>query len=369
MHLLDLPYETLRDILTKVGVEELRRSTNYRIICKSLYQVVCDIPFLPDLRLSARFLHQSRRSNSLFYQTLIPRLKRCSIRLTGHPSAEKSESAWLTEPEEDDEDDSPEPSCIICEKQEAQSNYFVTSDLHARQLKHQAWISRMYNNLDDFVDSLRQCTSLEELMLEAVETHEVAAIHIWDVLYFRTLAGLMQNLPNSVTALTLDICGLKIVSADGEPIHVCPLLAKRMGRLKSVRLRMDPICPKIFDIEDETPTIETLTVKLTLPYTTAFEEDSRHFDAKRCSQNEPTTARADVEAMIEAGNTFAKRHTLQKLNISFRDPRPRGICLTMWDCISRQYLMEPSEVFCYEDDGRLWDPWEESPTLQAVSGP
>ena len=68
--------------------------------------------------------------------------------------------------------------------------------------------------------------------------------------------------------------------------------------------------------------------------------------------------------MIDAGTTFAKgTPSLKVLRISFRENEHSGINLVVADCVKRRFMYDPSEIFCYEDDGRNWDAWEEKENL------
>ena len=57
------------------------------------------------------------------------------------------------------------------------------------------------------------------------------------------------------------------------------------------------------------------------------------------------------------------------LRIGLKDPRGSGTNLTIFDCLTTEFLYEPSEAFCYEEDGKVWEFVEEWDFLRPGSGP
>ena len=231
------------------------------------------------------------------------------------------------------------------------------------------WKRMLNKQLEGFADLLSGCTALEELSLEASNTSdsEDALGYIYD----SSLKKIITSLPPGLVRLTFDPGGSKIVSSAGDdtmPIHLCPLLARRLKNIQHVRLRMRSICTEVLNVcgtkDEDASQLRTLIVRLSLPYFPDQGErwnNKTSFDAVRCvtapEPVEPSKPPKLYRDMVRAGiNTARNMPSIRMLRISFRGS---GINLYAVDCLTRREMFDPCEVFVYEDDGREWAAWEE----------
>lgn len=379
MHLLDMPSEILKEVFDKLGGAQLRRSVAYLLICKRLYSIARQV-FLSDLtvassRFSARDLQLLPPRGSPLMIMFRDQMIRLSVRLMGHPSPEVSETPWIGLPETENNEDSEDESTPTLDAVNA-THTSELSGIDAAKIQHsphlsdrpqQAWMRRINTKVMELADRLASFTSLEQFMFEASSEREKTAGPRWDYISDATLAKLIARLPDCLTTLTLDTSGTEIVPASGRPLHLCPLIAEHLGRVRTVRLRMRCICPVVFNMKGGQLNLESLTIKMSLPMFGDYDDGITYFDAKRCFSKRPTAASEHVKAMCLAAKVLALRHSFERLRISFRDPHRSGIDLLTWDGVTDQFMTDPSENFSYEDDGCTWNPWEESSNLHVAA--
>lgn len=379
MQILDLPSEILRNILEKLGPAELRRSVEYLLLCRRWYSLAHEVFLsslsITDISFSARDLQLLPPRESPLMNLICERATRLSIRTVGHPSLQISKTPWISLPEAEKNDDDGADEDDL--KSSSLERTLVTSGIDAGKIHHsahlscrpqEAWMRRINTKLVELADRLASCTSLMELLFEASSEQEASAGPRWDYVYDVSLAKIINGLPDNLTALTFDTCGTDIVPASEDPIHLCPLIAQHVGRVRTVRLRMRSVCPVIFNMANSLLAVESLIIRLSLPKFGDYSGGDNYFDAKRCFSKENTVARNHINLMCAAARVLARRHEFKMLRISFRDPQNPRVCLVAWDGITNQYLYEPPELYAYDDEGRAWKGWEDSETLQVGAG-
>ena len=376
MHLLDMPSEILKEVFDKLGGAQLRRSVAYLLICKRWYSIARQV-FLSglsvaSLRFSARDIQLLPPRGSPLMILFRDETVRLSVRLMGHPSPEISETPWISLPETGNNEDSGDESTPTLDAVNA-THTWKLSGIDAGKIQHsahlsahpqQAWMRRINTKLVELADRLASFTSLEQFMFEASSEREKTAGLRWDYISDATLGKLIARLPDCLTSLTLDTCGTEVVPTSDRPLHLCPLIAENLGRVRTVRLRMRCICPVVFNMTSGQLNLESLTIKMSLPMFEDYNGGNTYFDAERCFSKRTTGAFEHVKAMCLAARVLARRHSFERLWISFRDPYRSGISLLAWDGVTDQRMYDPGENFSYEDDGRTWNAWEESSNLQ-----
>ena len=206
--------------------------------------------------------------------------------------------------------------------------------------------------------------NLEEFSLEASSENDTNLSPRWDYIHDSTIQSLLVSFPSSLNNLTLDLSGSRAITPDRgrKPVHLCPLIAKRLHDFQQVRLRLRCICPEIFQPFSSNTNAEsrlrTLVVRLSLPYLKATNDwytVDDMFDAKPCDVIPvPLYKRMSV-----AGAEFRKKLPgLSMMRISYRSPK--SICLHVIDCVRERLMIEGTDVFFYEDDGTEWNAWEET---------
>ena len=204
----------------------------------------------------------------------------------------------------------------------------------------------------------------EELSFEASSEYEAAQGPRWDWLLGSTVKIMICALPVGLSYLVLDTAGSMIITSevDTMPMHLCPLMAKRLDDLQHVRLRMRHICPKVLDTEIRsvaTSKMQSLVVGLSVPFfpSATFETHDGYteFDAQVCNSAHLTGPL--YLYMIEAGTNLVRpRPDLEKLRVSYRGS---DINFMLAEFAKRQYMYVGAELFSYEDDGREWNGWED----------
>ncbi|CAF9911428.1 MAG: hypothetical protein ALECFALPRED_007320 [Alectoria fallacina] len=387
MPLLDLPPELLTLIAQHIGPIELRTSTAYLLVSKPWYRAALPV-FLSELQLStlclcSRHLEPPPIPNSPVGTLLAAEVKRLSIRLVGHPSEKVALRPWHDEEPSDDEARNQEEDHEICEDwnikgpQELESRgwrdrYDWENEM---ELRLRPWSDRINMGLTSISSMPPDFKSLEELSIEARSQYGATWGPRRDYLSYTSIRSMIANIPPSLSNLTLDTCGSNLVlpgeRVDAAASHICPLIAQQMHQVQNVRLRMRCICPFILDSSPassgQKSRLRTLVIRLSLPSypEAAYEEhnDETRYDAQACTPN--VMRKPLYKAMVTAGFKMARTNPeVQMLRVSYRDPIYSGINLVLADCVRRVYMYEPSEIFSHEDEGKEWDAWEHSETLQ-----
>ncbi|MCJ1455255.1 hypothetical protein MMC28_005609 [Mycoblastus sanguinarius] len=386
MLLLDLPPELLTLIVQHIGPIELRTSTAYLLVSKPWYRAALPV-FLSALQLSTLYLcspdlKRPPLPNSPLGALLAAEAKQVSIRLVGHPSKKVAGWPWHGEEPWDDEtrdqvEDDKECEDWTSEQTQKLENH-GQKDRFGREneldLKLRPWSDRINTGLTSISFMLRDMKSLEELSIEARSQDDTTWVPRWDYLCYTPIRTMIANIQPTLTNLTLDTCGSNLVLpgeyANVATSHICPLIAQQMHQVQNVRLRMRRICPLILDPSsapsDQNSRLKTLVIRLSLPsYPEAdYETHNGHteYDAQPCTL---TVMRKPLyKTMVAAGFEMARKNPgVRMLRVSYRDPRYSGINLALADCVRRMYMYEPSDYFCYEDEGKEWDAWEHKESL------
>lgn len=375
MHLFELAPELLTLIFEQIGAAHMRSSVSYLLVSRAWYRIAHPV-YLSGLELSTLYL--SSRDLELLPHPHCPLSKliqsnttRLSLRLVGHPSKQIAERPWHVEQSSNDNerddngldelrDDWTTAVPIIL------NDTKKTYDWTVEERRLLAWRQRVNNKLAELAGWLPAIEGLEELSFEASSEYEGTAGPRWDYVTGGPVASLISSLPSGLKNLTFDTSGSTIVTSkdDRNPAHLCPLIGGRIHDFQHVRLRMRHICPEIFRTLAASTTaskLQTLVIRLSLPYfppaTYENHDGTTEFDAQPCNADGAPL----YKAMIDAGTIFVRQNpSLKVLRISFREPGHSGINLMVADCLERRFRYDPSEVLCYEDDGRNWGAWEEN---------
>lgn len=389
MFLLDLPPELLALIADCLGASELRKSVAYLLLAKRWYQAVLPV-YLSQLPLSDLYLashHDLERlppSDTALSNLIQTKAKRLSVRFVGHPSIRLSVVPWH------DNGDLYHSDNLGLDGTKRLKNWhcdWMTAGpverysgrrrwhWHREQETLHQWGYRINKKLVELAAMMFNSKCLEEFSLEASSEHTDEHGPRWDYLHESTIRSLISSLPSSLNNLTLDLCGSGTITPDrGIPTaHLCPLIGQRLRDFRNVRLRLRCICPQVLRSSSLIPNVgsrlKTLIIKLSLPsFPEAVDEvhnGYNEFDAKSCL----VTAIPLYKRMIAAGVNSAKNFPeLSLMRISYRsqsDTDDRSSYnLAVADCVRKQYMFEPTEMSCYEDDGSQWDAWEDSDTLR-----
>ena len=402
MALLDLPSELLALIAEYVGISELRKSVAYLLVAKRWYCAVLPV-YLSHLPLSNLYLashHDLERlppSDTALSKLIQAQVKRLSVRLVGHPSKRPSVNPWhdhstpwsenvdLDELDDDLLDGTKKLTNWHCDwttvgpvKDTSRGDRWRWHQqqraLHQWGMLHQ-WGISINRKMVDLAAILSGFQSLEEFSLEASSEEQGGKGPRWDYLQDFTMHSLISGLPLSLKNLTLDMCGSRTITPQRSqnPIHLCPLIAERLRDFQNVRLRLRCICPEVLDTSPLTPTVEsrleTLVIKLSLPWFPDYHDGSNEYntgyDVEPCS----VTRVPLYKTMFAAGADYANRYPgVSMLRISHRwqsdtrspEQNAKSIDLAVADCVRKRYMFDGSAAFCYEDEGREWDAWEDS---------
>ncbi|MCJ1383336.1 hypothetical protein MMC17_006449 [Xylographa soralifera] len=361
--ILDLPPEILSAILQDVGPTQLRRTAENLLVCRQWYQLALPI-YLSGLNLSSITLSAWSLirfpSTGLLFDSIAARTLRLSIRILGHCCRTEVSRPWFESEETEDDyskSDSPEFDCASQVEGSAEST---------------RWDKKLNRKLGILAASLSSFVSLNEFHLQASgEELDTRRINLSTL----TLQRLLESLPATVDSVTLDTCGAHLISdtPNSAPSHLCQVIAQRLSSWRRVRLRMRRICPELLKLQSDPKSyvvkLERLTIKLNIP-TSAMNDYGGCYDAEACifgdqkpTQDPKRDQKDFCKAMIRAVNATAKEYSLAMARVSFRD----GTNLIAVDCLAGRLLFVGSEIFCYEDDGDEWDPWEEDDTALEVS--
>ena len=404
MALLDLPPELLTFILKHLGAKEIRSSVQYLLISKAWYRVALPV-YLSELSLSTVYLSSHDLELIPPPQTpladlIAAKIERLSVRLVGHPSKQIAQKAWhhcaygISDTASSDDNDE------IVEDKSGWDYWMIvgpvaTSNLeggrqaylwHTEEHQLHPWMKRVNLRLSRLSGILPLCRNIEEFSLEASSEDDPALGPRWDYLLGSTFKKIIRSLPVGLKKLTIDTCGSALASSlqDRTPTHLCSLLALRLSDFHCVRIRMRHICPDILDrsndLSDSSSRLRSLIIRLSLPFfpEASYEKHDGHteFDALLCpsyaSAHQHRSKIPLYRLMIKAGRRFNREMKgLDMMRISYRPQKYGRKCINLYlaDCISGRVLYEPSEVFTYEDDGRVWDAWEDMSERLMDGGP
>ena len=365
MPLLDLPPELLALIAESVEASELRKSVDYLLVAKCWYHAILPV-YLSQLPLSDLYLASHRdldilpSSGTALGRLIQAKTRRLSVRLVGHPCKCTSALPWHDNIRiEHGHDGMKKLRDLHCDwttvgpvRDTLQRNSWrwheETRTLHR-------WAGRVNKKLLELAAILRDA-NLDEFSFEATSEYEDEQGPRWDYLHDSTLRSLISSLPPFLNNLTLDLCGSRPVTPDRgrEAVHICPLIADRLPDFQSVRLRLRCICPQVFQCSS-----------FNLPF--FLYQSHKRFDmcdASPCDESAIPLYKRMITAGVKSTNNFPG---LSMMRISYRKTNPRkNICLQVADCVSKRYMSDRNEVFCYEDDGSEWVAWESGENLQDV---
>ena len=371
MRLPDLPPEILSSIFEQFGPWELRHDVEYLLVCKRLYKAARRT-YLADMRLfrlklSAYDLERLPPKGSLLFKLIQHKAHHISIKLVGHPSRKISSSLWADGPErpQSDSEDSDEAdervivngSVVRVWEHDRQPSLQNSRQLINRQLKYLA------ENLPGFYN-------LKSFSLEANHETDLDEGPKWNYLYAESIASIIERLPSGLSSLLMDTSGTNLISDEGKPVHVCPLLGQRLPGFRGVRLRMRNVCQALFQSHSGTNLLEKLVIRLNLPMYSDYHGGDTYFDASPCRVDGRVVQQDNPAKEIGLADVSYGRHLPHgMLRIGLRDPRGSGANLTVFGCLTTEFLYELSEAFCYEEDGKVWESVEEWESLRPGSGP
>ena len=356
MQLLDLPLEILSHIWESLGPSELCTNVEYLLICKRMYNAGHRV-FLSDLdlsklRLSAYDAERLPPKGSPLLELFQKKAVNLSIYLAQKFFKQKTDNPFIEDPRTPQSADwSSEQSADETPEESMTSQGTAISHSQGR---------RINTRLMDLFDQLANSPSLRSLSIEVRTDSE----YLGDPMCPPTLAKMLRSLPPGLRLVHLDLCSSNPVAYERDHLHICPILGNRLGDLECVRLRMRFICPEVIRHSAVRGHLQKLIIKLNQPLDSDYDSVNFDYDAQVCPSHSTEWDTKDLlKQMILEG--VAKGTDLAKdmFRISFRDPRGSGINVGLIDCISNQLLFDPSEIFCYEDEGSEWDYWEESDSL------
>ncbi|KJX99720.1 hypothetical protein TI39_contig353g00048 [Zymoseptoria brevis] len=242
--LMDLPVELLIDILERVGGRELRRGRGAArlSLCRTWYAVAHPVYLsglgTTDIRLYGHDI--DRITGKLGYS---------GSRLLMHKNTRRVQDGECPSPYLRNY---PPPELI--------------DDQVALNQASTEWRNvRLRGSLNKLFSDMHNFETLETLCVEAGCETQFQTIRFpqRDYLHGSTMSILMANLPimQNLATFTLDTFGTNFTST----AHMCDELALVIPHIKTVRLRMKWICPKIFNLQglQSKPTkLEHLTIKL-----------------------------------------------------------------------------------------------------------
>ena len=381
MPLLDLPPELLALIAQCVGTSELRKSVDYLLVAKGWYHAILHV-YLSQLPLSDLYLASHRDLDALpspgtaLGHLIRAETRRLSVRLVGHPCKFPSAVPWHDNTRiklgHDGMKKWRDWHCDWTTVGPVRDTFHQSSwHWHKETPTLHRWAGRVNKKLIELAAMLPD-TNLDEFSLEATSESEGERGPRWDYLHDSTLCSLISSLPPFLNNLTIDLCGSRPITPvrGGDPAHICPLIGDRLPDFRNVRLRLRCICPEVFQFSSSKvktqPKLKTLVIKLNLPF---FPEDIDQsykrfdkFDASPCDESAIRLYKRMIAAGAKSTNNFPG---LSMMRISYRKSDfKKNICLHVADCVSKRYMFDGSEVFCYEDDGSEWVAWENGENLQ-----
>ncbi|KAL9607652.1 MAG: hypothetical protein Q9167_007456 [Letrouitia subvulpina] len=364
MPLLSLPSEILSAIFSYLPPSYLHTSVSSLLISKAWYAIIYPIYLsyldLSKLKLANYDLERLPPFGSKSMEKIKRDVERLSIYLGERGSSRRSKDPWLSFREENELEDELEE-----EWEEWEGGGEADEEINER--------------LRNLADVLPEMEKLRHFALEA----SVEVKNSLDYLAADVVCRILESLPPGVETLLLNTCATELLRK-GDEDHVCPVIAKRLPQLKQARIRMREICQDVYPVSgtsssspETKPKTEKLIVKLNLPYLPSEHGGHGIHDARVCTPHDriDNPPFQDIMHVIAtAGRELAKKwDSLKMVRVSYRaDGNVRAsdhgnTNLLAVDCLVGHYICDLSEVFFYEDDGRFWDPWEESEGLAQMS--
>ena len=382
MPLLDLPPELLALIAQCVGPSELRKSVGYLLVAKRWYHAILSV-YLSRLPLSDLYLASHRdldvlpSSGTALGRLIQAETRRLSVRLVGHPCNCTSVVPWHDNTRiEHGSDGMKKVGDLWCNWTTVgpvkDTRYRHSWRWHGETRTLHRWAGRVNEKLVELA-AILPGTNLDEFSFEATSESEGKQGPRWDYLHDSTLRSLISSLPPFLNNLTIDLCGSRHLTPDRgrDPDHLCPLIGDRLPNFQNVRLRLRCICPQIFQCSSSEvkfqPRLETLVIKLNLPFfPDGMDQSHKRFEDRYDTSPCDKSAVPLYKRMIAAGVKFTDNFPgLSMMRISYRNNSYRkNICLHVADCVTKRYMFDGCEVFCYEDDGSEWEAWESGENLQ-----
>lgn len=396
MELLDLPLDVLRLIFERLGGAALRANVGLLSVSRAWYPLAQPVYLsgldLASIRLSARTLERFPPDGRQLALVGV-NAKRLAVRLRGHFWDDVSAARWESH-------DSASSGDEEVEHEEDEARNVPTIPFHTREGRAQLndWKERINNRLEALADTLPHFDALEAFTFEALSEIEQTIGPRWDYLYDRPIASLLSRLPNQgLASLTLDTCGTALVprDEDGTPVHICPLIQRCLRTVQHVRVRMRTMCSRVLlapspnlDQQHNTPwnhpsqmdtetdllgesfgeyRLESLTIKLNLPmFPDAWNGGTRHLTQPCTSTEGPRGAAYLHKDIARAAKRIRQRlPNIECMRISYPDPAHGAICLEVLDCLTENVLVDPGEIYYYEEDvPPIW--WEDTPDLAVV---
>ncbi|KAL9045186.1 MAG: hypothetical protein Q9214_001738 [Letrouitia sp. 1 TL-2023] len=364
MPLLSLPREILSATFSHLPPSYLRTSVSSLLVSKAWYAIIYPIYLsyldLSRLKLANYDLERLPPPGSKLMGKIERDVERLSIYLGGRGWSRRSIDPWLSFREGEEPEEEPEE-----EWEEWEGGGEADEEINER--------------LRNFAEILPEMENLKHFALEA----SVEVKNPLDYLAADVVCRILENLPPGVETLLLNTCATQLLRK-GDTDHVCPVIAKRLPQLKQARIRMQEICQDICPTSGTSSSspemiqkTEKLIVKLNLPYLPSEHGGHGIHDARLCTPHdriEDSPFQDVMRVIVTAGRKLAKEwDSLKMLRVSYREDASvranehGNINLVAVDCLTGHYVCDLSEIFFYEDDGRFWDPWEESEGLAQIS--
>ena len=384
VHRIEIEEGSSRLLVTK-GLKGLSKLPTHIFTCKKWADVALPLHYIGHdrLYLSENSLASIPSSQSQIYKKLCTRLTKLAIRLQGTPSNRTAPYPFFCDSDNSDDEDSDgvesDPDSV--NKPEKASEGSLERLSRSKGLLEK-WNRDMADHVKTLADFIASCKMLDEVTFEALHGGKDEYTEPgWDYLDQSSVEKFVLCLPINLKYLTLDLAGADVTSGEtSELAHICPAISRCLLNAEHVRLRLRHICPAIFGIESVQAQnnwenlrfemrsdsgvcgkarMKSLILRVYNPMFPTFGRLNT-FDSLVCP-GFMTGKGMRISALmpLAARHFYSLEAGIQSLKVTFRDPNPGGIELFAHDCIrwNRKTLRE--EVFCYEDDGDQWMPWED----------
>lgn len=323
-----VPPEVFYMILRSVSGTRLRKQ-NALTICKWWYEFARIVAF-EDLVLPARTLMRlSLKELDEFWLKFRPCVKRICINLKGF------------------------------EEWSLFEHVAMTSDLpyYPIQFFKYERMEVLRERLDRLISYLPKFSRLESFTLQALCENDpiqpVASRHqylgSWSVL------GLLETIPKSkISELVLDTCGTDLSDGKKPGPHTCEALASLIPSLRTARLRMQTVCPRVFEFPPDTTNprrLESLVLNLSLKESS--HQDSLAYYSSHCGDPQRAWNQVYylemVRSAIGAAEHLPKLRVMDVLHHEYLSMNTISL-----DCITRRYSIIPAGRigWAWVDDGQ-----------------
>lgn len=414
LNLLDMPLDILRQIAEHLALvhrieseEEHPRTRVYRSLkglstlpahifsCQKWADIALPLHQIDydRLYLSGNSLRSIPPYESQIYKKLCTKLTKLSIRLQGTPSNRTAPHPFFCDSDGSDDEDSDVAGAKCNPVDEAEKALGMSPNSSERgkdPLKE--WNRDMADHIKSLAHFVADCELLDEVTFEALRggRHKDPDPD-WDYLNQPSMEKLVLCLPSNLKYLTLDLAGADLMSGeDSEPAHICPAVTRCLLNAEHVRLRLRHICPAVFGVQsvqahdnwqslhfkmrpdsgiDGHSRLRSLTLRLSLPMFLTSNQTST-YDSRVCPDFATGRGMHISKLMpLAARHLYSLEAGIRTLKVTYRDPNPEGIELLAHDCIDWVRRTLPEEVFCYEDEGDQWMPWEDTEDMHMVTMP